>query len=122
MMEEQASRAPMADDFTPPSRGELPFKFEVLQSAPYPRYWFLTENGDRLVQLQHDLIAQNWRRWPTGEGEYPRYEAPRQQLEEVVRTLQEVVQAEQHRQIAFNWCEVSHVNNIEPLGATGATL
>ena len=46
----------------------------VFQPAPMaPRYWFMSPEGNHLIQFQADRLLHNWRK--AGEGDvYPRYE------------------------------------------------
>ena len=44
---------------------------------PSMRYWFLTEDGSELVQVQQDRLSVNWRGIDSG-SIYPRYPAMRQ--------------------------------------------
>ncbi|MCH8209533.1 MAG: hypothetical protein IIA62_10855 [Nitrospinae bacterium] len=39
---------------------------------PAPRFWFITEARDKLVQIQSNLFLCNWRK-VDGEGIYPEY-------------------------------------------------
>lgn len=41
---------------------------------PPKRIWFVSEQGDRIVQVQRDRFISNWRALPGGDGSYPRYE------------------------------------------------
>ena len=40
---------------------------------PAPRFWFITETRDKLVQIQSNLFLCNWRK-VDGEGTYPEYD------------------------------------------------
>lgn len=46
---------------------------------PAPRLWFLSEDSSRLVQVQSDRFAFNWRELDSGEA-YPRYASLRSQF------------------------------------------
>lgn len=108
--EEQMARPAMAEDFTPPS-AELGFRLELLPVPPRPRFWFLSDDESRLIQLQHDLLAVNWRRLTSG-AEYPRYPALRQSLQSQLKRLDETLAPD--RAITPNWCEVTYINHVLP--------
>jgi uncharacterized protein (TIGR04255 family) len=119
--EEQPSRPPMGEVFLP--LGEAPqFRVELLPAPSTPRYWFLSADGTRLIQLQHDLIAFNWRRTPEGGGEYPRYPTLRESLVQVLDELVAVLEQGGGRGIAVNWCEVTYINHIRPGPGEGERL
>jgi uncharacterized protein (TIGR04255 family) len=42
-------------------------------SAHLTRVWFVSKDGHRLIQLQHDRLYYNWRRQEGGASEYPEY-------------------------------------------------
>ena len=114
--EEQPSRPPMSEEFT--VGAQLPFRFEFLAASPMPRLWFLTESGTRLIQLQADLIAYNWRRSPGGvpaDEDYPRYAKLRDELAKHLIALGNV-ETRTGESLKPNWCEVTYINHIGPTG------
>lgn len=58
--------------FAPPS---LAPGLVIEVGQPHLRLWMITDDGDRLVQVQRDRLVVNWRR--TGSGDYPRYRSLR---------------------------------------------
>lgn len=55
--------------------GPPPLTFQLVNAVDVSRAWFLTSDGDRLIQVQADRFIHNWR----GEGsKYPRYESIRE--------------------------------------------
>ena len=52
--------------FMEPAPGEM---------FPLQRFWFFSATHPTLIQLQRNAFMLNWRRRPTGDGEYPHYEA-----------------------------------------------
>lgn len=107
---EYPSRPPMEEVFDVVAE-QMPFRVEVLGTAPMPRVWLLNEEGSRLVQVQHDLIAINWRYLPEG-SPYPRFRGLRDELRELLARLEEVVTEEGGRTLRPNWCEVTYINHI----------
>jgi uncharacterized protein (TIGR04255 family) len=110
--EEQPARPPVEEVFDPVIAA-IPFRFEVLDAPQMHRVWFLNEDGSRLVQLQSDLLAVNWRRLTEGD-EYPRYETLRADLEQYLGVLNDILQAEGRDTIRPNWCEVTYINQVAP--------
>jgi uncharacterized protein (TIGR04255 family) len=110
--EEQPARPPVEEIFDPVVAG-IPFRFEVMNAPQMNRAWFLSEDGLRLVQLQSDLLAVNWRRLRE-DAEYPRYETLRTELEQHLRALNEILQTEGRGSIRPNWCEVTYINQVAP--------
>jgi uncharacterized protein (TIGR04255 family) len=112
--EEQPPRPPVEENFEP-IIGGIPFQFEVVAAPPMPRFWFLSEEGSRLVQLQSDLLAVNWRSVPEG-GDYPRYGNLRSEVGDHFAALDEIVKQEGRPGLRPNWCEVTYINHVTPVG------
>ncbi|MFD1381016.1 TIGR04255 family protein [Fodinicurvata halophila] len=55
----------------------IPFKLSLQDRPDVPRYWFISENNDQLIQIQKDRFLQNWRK-ESSKAEYPRYESIRE--------------------------------------------
>jgi uncharacterized protein (TIGR04255 family) len=79
----QPALAPIAEDF-----GLLPpAPTVILQMGPQlPRSWFSSSDGTRLIQVQADRVAYNWRQADPSLP-YPRYGTLRQELIEKVLPL-----------------------------------
>lgn len=110
-LEHHPALPPQTEEF-----GQAPREpsFEILSEPPATRYWFLSADGDRIVQLQPDRLLFNWRK--TGpEAEYPRYEELRPQFERHLETLLALLGEEET--VTPTWCEVNYVNHIT--GAPG---
>jgi uncharacterized protein (TIGR04255 family) len=111
--QEQAARPPIEEEFGAPE-ARPPISFEFMPTPPLPRFWFLSADGSRLVQVQHDLMAANWRRF-VGGGDYPRYAALRRLLGDRLRELDEILGEQGEKPVKPNWCEVTYVNHVLPL-------
>lgn len=91
-----------------------PIRFELV-TAPQSRLWFLSPTRTRLVQLQADLFAYNWRRTPEGiqtDEVYPRYSFLREELARRVEQLESLVAEGGRTPLRPNWCEVTYINHI----------
>lgn len=86
---------------------------------PSMRYWFLTNDGSELVQIQQDRLSVNWREGSLG-SPYPRYPAMRQTFAKRLRDLMTFVAEEDLGVIRVNQVELNYVNavSVEP-GETG---
>jgi uncharacterized protein (TIGR04255 family) len=79
---------------------------------PPPRLWLQNDAGDRVVQIQHDRLVVNWRKSDTN-GDYPRYDTVREQLEDAWRQL--VTICTTHLELdepAPSLCEIQYVNHM----------
>lgn len=109
--EERPPHAPMEEEFGRPSPTD-PFRVEVLDRPPTPRFWLLSEDGSRLIQIQSDFFALNWRKLDDSQ-EYPRYSALRADLARYLEELRQVIVAEgKASDIRPAWFEVTYVNHI----------
>lgn len=91
-------------DFVP----SAPVRFEMLERFPGTRYLFVSDDETRLIQLQPDRFAHNWRKARDGDS-YPRYDTIAAEFKEryagVVLRVPETVLP--------SWAEVTYVNHIE---------
>ncbi len=79
----------------------------------HDRFWFLTANGDELIQFQQDRLLHNWRKNGVTESSYPRYEVMITKFEQEVSQLQDLVATLSPQELLINQCEVSYINQIE---------
>jgi len=83
-----------------------------LLTQPRMRCWFHDASESRLIQVQSDRFAHNWRkRGPT--EEYPRYDTIRPRFEAEWRRFCAFVEREQLGEPSVSQCEVTYVNQIE---------
>lgn len=80
-----------------------------------PRYWFLSNDEEHLVQLQSDRIAVNWR--GRGDEPYPRYSKIRPRLEEAWANLSEHIERLGREPLRPDVAEVTYVNPIPAAGS-----
>jgi len=83
------------------------FSFPVGPSLP--RFWFVSTDGLRLVQVQEDRVAFNWRRLGR-EVVYPRYGTLRAEFEEHVERLTETIPS--LKDLHADLCELTYVNEL----------
>ena len=89
----------------------LPPKLSVqFSQAPDIRVQMINANDDRLIQLQRDRLAFNWRR-RRGE-EYPRFHQLREEFDGALHDLRAFVDAETLGNIEPRQWEVVYVNHI----------
>ena len=82
----------------PPPPG---FQFQLLPAPPTQRYWFLTEDGTKLVQVQADRFMFNWRQ-VKGDEIYPRYESLVPEFQSLLETFLRYAA----ETAAVDWCEL----------------
>jgi uncharacterized protein (TIGR04255 family) len=111
--EERLALDPVVERFPEPARRRLGLQFPILEIPPLPRFWFLHETENELLQVQTDRFIKNWRK--TGEGDaYPRYENVKEWFQQDFKEFQEFASREKLGTIGVNQCEVTYVNHIVP--------
>ncbi len=106
-LDQQPSFPPQTEDFGPPR----PLQVEMMAAPPPPRYWFVSDSGERLIQVQPDRLVFNWRKTDDAE-QYPRYRELRPEFESRLHQLLDVLTEEERSSIHPTWCEVTYVNHI----------
>lgn len=91
--------------------------FSISVGAPLPRFWFVSEDGFRLVQVQEDRVAFNWRSLDR-DALYPRYEKLRTEFADHLELIGEVVPELEGEGLRADFCELTYVNELEPPGLT----
>jgi uncharacterized protein (TIGR04255 family) len=95
---------------------------QVLQfPVPFPlgggpqRYWFISADSTRLIQLQPDRLWFNWRR--TRETDvYPRYQTLRHEFAGLFSTFLSVLPEDRRAGAAIDMCELGYINHIDARG------
>jgi uncharacterized protein (TIGR04255 family) len=88
------------------SKDEVVVSFRV--GPPLPRIWWLSADGHRVVQVQEDRVALNWRRLGGWEVRYPRYPQLRGEFIGHLAALRAAVESD----VAIDACELSYVNEL----------
>jgi uncharacterized protein (TIGR04255 family) len=86
--------------------------FAFVAEAPPLRFWFLTERGTRLVQVQQDRFALNWRSLESDEEEYPHYPELSQLLVEEFKIFETFLRDEGLQAPELNQVELTYVNHM----------
>ena len=112
-VQEQPAYIPQAENLDFP---ELPPKLTIaLELAPpnVPRFWFLNNDEDELLQLQRNWFACNWRK-VRPKAEYSRWPAIRTAFERQYGRFLSFCESRQIGAVDVEQAEVTYVNHIEP--------
>lgn len=86
-------------------------EFSLMNLPVVSRYFFISKDGNELIQIQQDQFGHNWRK--TGEGdEYPRYERIRSQFKSNLETFCEFVAKERIGRFSPTQVEITYMNQI----------
>lgn len=110
---------PAGERFDVPPQQMAP-QVQFLQGPPSTRYWFLSADGTRLVQVQGDRLMFNWRQ-VIGTEPYPHFDTLYPEFSRLAALFVSVV-AEQHGQPpSAAWCELTYINPIDAEGEAAGT-
>lgn len=87
-----------------------PMQIEVLDQNNQ-RFWFISNPGNWLLQVQKDRFVLNWRK-VSGEEEYPRYEVIRKRFSDELDRFFKFVKDNSLGETKVTQCEVTYVNDI----------
>ncbi len=105
------------ETFGPQETPQPKLKIITSKEMPMPRFWFIKEGGNELVQVQADRFVRNWRKIGPEEV-YPRYEKIRDSFFDELSDLQAFFDEQDVGKIQPNQCEVTYVNLISFDGDT----
>lgn len=109
--EERGTLEASIEAFPPkPGRG-VGIKVESYERPPLPRVWFVSDDGNSLIQLQSDRLIRNWRKVGAGDA-YPRYETVRQSFQEDFDHFLSFTRSNGLGEPSVNQCEITYVNHI----------
>lgn len=91
------------------------FQFNIMQSEPSKRYWFIAGDDSHLIQFQDDRFFLNWRRRPG--NLYPRYEAVAAMFDSHLERLRGIFEADKVPFVAKQ-AEIAYINVIPMLDKT----
>lgn len=92
--------------------------FKIQPALARLRWWFMNDEGTRLLQIQHDRFALNWRKLEREEEKYPHYKQLRGQLLEEFGHFDEFLRGEGLSSPVPDQVELTYVNHI-PAGQPG---
>jgi uncharacterized protein (TIGR04255 family) len=108
--EKQPPLPPASETFdVPPHPPEL--QFQLLPAGLPIRYWFLSHDGTRIVQVQPDRLMFNWRQ-VTGSEDYPHYDALAPCFDDLLRKFL-ACDAVDDQAAKVSWIELQYINPIQ---------
>lgn len=111
---ENSPLAPVFETFGPPGTQQVEFSFNA--GIQHPRYWFLSRDGNELIQFQADRFLHNWRQVPGSVQPYPRFDTVVAKFQKEFLQLSDYFQSLQtHRPskpVVCNQVEVTYINHI----------
>jgi uncharacterized protein (TIGR04255 family) len=110
-VDEVPAMPPMPDDLgdgPPPPQG---VQFEMLERAPFPRIWFLSEDKTLVRQVQRDRLVQNWRRVQPTDA-YPHYAELLPLFKSAFEDLEHFAHSDLGADLVTTQCEISYTNPI----------
>jgi uncharacterized protein (TIGR04255 family) len=110
--EEKAALDPVREQFPEASSSRVGLRFETIDGPPPLRLWFISSNGDEMIQVQNDRFIKNWRKGGDGDR-YPRYERTiRPNFDRDFSIFLGFLAKNQIGTPRVNQCEVTYVNHI----------
>lgn len=101
---------PTFETFGLPQGPQLNFGF--VTGASSNRFWFVSRDGDELIQFQSDRLLHNWRKVGDQSNEYPRFDAIAAKFEDEARRLEHYFSGLQSQALVVRQCEISYINHI----------
>lgn len=88
-----------------------PSETESVLELPLPRIWFINEEKNGLIQLQHNMFLYNWRKMQPGES-YPRYDTVIETFKSNLEIFTEFIEDEKLGSLEPVDCELTYINDI----------
>ena len=117
--EKQSPLPPVSETFQIPSLGPA-VQFQMLSGPPSARYWFLTVDGTKIVQVQPDRLIFNWRQ-VEGNEPYPGYDQLLPEFLALCEQFRNVLSQEDKAAPPPAWCELTYINPIPIAPASDGT-
>jgi uncharacterized protein (TIGR04255 family) len=86
--------------------------FQISAIPPMLRYWFLSAEGSRLLQVQRDRLILNWRKVPTGPQTYPRYGTLREEFVGRLGQFIDFLTAHNLGELSMTQAELNYINSL----------
>lgn len=103
------------ETFGDPSAGRVSLNFNIGVSPPSPRYWFQSDDGTDLIQVQPDWFACNWRKVGP-DAKYSNWAARRGFFERYLTQFLGYLDTIGVDQLRPRQCEVTYINHIQRNG------
>lgn len=87
--------------------------FQLAEGPLQSRLWFLSSTRARLVQVQRDWLAVNWRK-AGEETEYPRFQPMRELFDDTANRFGSFAEREELGPIIPRQVELTYVNHVRP--------
>lgn len=89
-------------------------QIQLVSGAEHDRFWFVTPNGDELIQFQSDRLLHNWRN--NGKSSYPRFEKMASEFESQARKLESYFSTLNKQKLDITQCEITYINHVKITG------
>ncbi|MGH8902786.1 MAG: TIGR04255 family protein [Egibacteraceae bacterium] len=109
-VQELANRPPIPDELVPPPVAR-DLHIELVDEQPVPLVWFVSDDGEHVVQVQNDRLVHNWRK-AAEHTVYPRYRELRPRLEDELRLFDDFLEDEKLGQLTPVQCEITYLNPV----------
>jgi uncharacterized protein (TIGR04255 family) len=109
--EEHPPLIPPVEPFNGPGPTLSLPQFSMESGFPMPRLWFLTDDGEELLQIQRDWFACNWRK-VSPDSEYGRWPSRRAAFEKWLGILTSFIAERNLGEFHPLQCELTYVNHI----------
>lgn len=103
---------PSFETFGPAGPVISQINFQLVSGPTYNRFWFLSQNGEELIQFQLDRLLHNWRKVGDQTNPYPRFELIIGKFEKELVAIQDYFSRLYSSKLAITQCEVSYINHI----------
>ncbi len=94
-----------------PPIGLGPEAFQMAGGLPLPRIWFISEEGNNLIQVQNDRFHFNWRQM-SDEDTYPGYNVLISPFKESLKVFAEFIEEVGLGPLKLLECELLYINQI----------
>jgi uncharacterized protein (TIGR04255 family) len=110
IVEEMPPLSPNFETFGVPQA----FPISFVSQPMHPRFWFLSEKREQLLQFQNDRLLHNWRKAGLGDenNPYPRFETIIAKFESEMAKLESHFGSLGAPALTVQQCEISYINRI----------
>lgn len=90
---------------------ELQAELKITTKPQWPRVWFLSQDGSKVIQIQDDRIVHNWRK-ADHDSEYPRYHKIFKSFQKSLNALSSLLSEANMEPLTPTQFELTYVNRI----------